>query len=69
MQVQNPRHGTMSKTFPSIDDLKQLSSKMERLSSFKVNILKTTSMATVAFERKDGVWSGGVSDAQVDAQG
>ena len=67
MQVQNPRHGVMRKTFPSIEDLEQLSSKLEKLSLFKANILKTKSMATVHFEKKDGKWTGGVSESKVTA--
>jgi len=67
MEVQNPRHGVMGKTFPSAEDLKALSSKLEKLSVFKANILKTTSMATVAFEKKDGKWTGEAKESQVSA--
>lgn len=67
VQVQNPRHGTMGKTFPSADDLKALSSKLEKLSSFKANILKTISMANVAFEKSGNEWTGGVTESKVDA--
>ena len=67
LQVQNPKHGVMGKTFPSVDDLKALSSKLEKLASFKANILKTTSMANVAFEKKDGEWTGGVTESKVTA--
>lgn len=67
VQVQNPRHGVMGKTFPSAEDLKALSSKLEKLSVFKANILKTNSMATVAFEKKDGEWTGEAKESQVSA--
>lgn len=57
----------MGKTFPSAEDLKALSTKLEKLSGFKANILKTTSMATVAFEKKDGSWTGGATESKVTA--
>ncbi len=54
----------MRKTFPSAEALESLSEKLEKLSSFKANILKTTSMAMVDFEKKDGKWTGNVSEGQ-----
>ena len=64
VQVQNPRHGVMKKTFPSDEDLNELSKKLEKLSSFKVNILRATSFGTVDYERKDGKWVGGVTEGK-----
>ncbi|EME38977.1 hypothetical protein DOTSEDRAFT_75620 [Dothistroma septosporum NZE10] len=60
MEVQNPRSGVMAKTFPSAEDLETLSKKCEKLSAFKANVLRTTSMGSVEWERKDGGWDGGV---------
>ena len=64
MQVQNPRHGVMTKTFPSDEDLNELSKNLEKLSSFKVSILRATSFGTVDYERKDGKWTGGVTEGK-----
>jgi hypothetical protein len=63
-QVQNPRHGIMKKTFPSAEDLDALSQKLEKLSSFKVSILRATSFGTVDWEKKDGKWAGGVTEGK-----
>lgn len=54
----------MKKTFPSEDDLTSLNGKLEKLSSFKVSILRATSFCTVDFEKKDGKWSGGVTEGK-----
>jgi hypothetical protein len=54
----------MKKTFPSNDDLNELSKKLEKLSSFKVSILRATSFGTVDFEKKDGEWAGGVTEGK-----
>ncbi|KAK4495160.1 hypothetical protein PRZ48_013487 [Zasmidium cellare] len=60
MEVQNPSSGVMAKTFPTADDLEALSKKCEKLSSFKANVLRTTSLGTVDWQKKDSKWSGGV---------
>ena len=54
----------MGKTFPSAEDMDALSSKCEKLSSFKVNILRATSFGTVEWEKKDSKWSGGVTEGK-----
>ena len=64
IQVQNPRYGVMGKTFPSADDLNALSSKCEKLSSFKVNILRATSFGGVDWEKTEGKWTGGVIEGK-----
>ncbi|GAB7359558.1 hypothetical protein MBLNU230_g6746t1 [Neophaeotheca triangularis] len=64
MAMQNPRSGVLSKTFPSIEDMDALSSKCGKLTSFKVNVLRTTSLGTVEWERKDGKWTGGVKEGK-----
>lgn len=64
MQVQNPRSGVVEKSFPSAEDMDALSKKCSKLSSFKVNILRTTSFGTVEWERKNGKWTGGVKEGQ-----
>lgn len=64
MQVQNPRSGVIAKSFPSADDMDALSKKCSKLSSFKANILRTTSFGTVEWERKSGKWIGGVKEGK-----
>ena len=64
MQVQNPRHGTMGKTFPTEADVESLSKTCEKLSSFKANILRTTSFGSVEWEKADGKWKGGVTEGK-----
>jgi len=57
----------MAKTFPSSDDMEALSAKCAKLSSFKANVLRTTSFGTVDWEKKDGKWSGGVQESKGQA--
>ncbi|KAF2767900.1 hypothetical protein EJ03DRAFT_328780 [Teratosphaeria nubilosa] len=64
MEVQNTRSTTLSKTFPTSDDMDTLSNKCSKLSSFKANVLRTTRFGTVDWEKKDGKWSGGVTDGK-----
>ena len=64
IQVQNPRSDVLAKTFPSAADMEALSSKCEKLSSFKANVLRTTSFGTVEWDRKNGKWSGGAIEAK-----
>lgn len=64
IQVQNPRHGTMAKTFPSAEDMQSWSSKAEKLSAFSVSILRAPSFGTVDWAKKDGKWVGGVSEGK-----
>ena len=64
IQGQNPRNQMMMKTFPTAADLQGLSRKLEKLSSFKANILRTSTMGAVDWERKDGRWEGGVQEGK-----
>ena len=64
IQGQNPRNQMMTKTFPTAADLQGLSRKLEKLSSFKANILRTSTMGAVDWERKDGRWEGGVQEGK-----
>lgn len=65
IQVQNPRAGVLGKTFPSAADLEEVSKTSEKLSSFKANVLRTTSLGTVEWTRKDGgKWEGGVQEGK-----
>ena len=54
----------MGKTFPTADDMDALSSKCEKISSFKVSILRATSFGGVEWEKKDGKWTGGVIEGK-----
>ncbi|CZT15179.1 uncharacterized protein RCC_01064 [Ramularia collo-cygni] len=62
--VQNPRAGVLGKTFPSADDLDALSKTSENLASFKANVLRTTTLGTVEWTKKDGKWQGGVQEGK-----
>lgn len=54
----------MAKTFPTAADLDALSSKLPKLTLFKANVLRTTTMGVVEWERKDGKWEGGVQEGK-----
>lgn len=41
-----------------------LGEKCHKLESFKVNILRTSSLGFVEWKREDGEWRGGITDAQ-----
>jgi len=41
-----------------------LSSKCSKLSSFKANVLRTTSFGMVEWEKKGDKWTGGVTQAK-----
>ena len=41
-----------------------LSKKCEKLSVVKADVLKTTSFGAVDWERKDGKWTGGVTEGK-----
>ncbi|KAK5163380.1 uncharacterized protein LTR77_010753 [Saxophila tyrrhenica] len=64
MEVQNPRHGVMGKTFPSAEEMKSLSSKCEKMSAFSVSILRAPNFGTVEWAKKDGEWAGGVTEGK-----
>ncbi|KAJ9665881.1 hypothetical protein H2201_004005 [Coniosporium apollinis] len=61
MAVSNPRQQALEKAFPSADDMQQLSAKCPKLSSFKANVLRTTSMGTVEWTKEGGFWKGGMT--------
>lgn len=58
--MQNPRSGVLAKTFPSVEDMEALSKKCEKLNSFKASVLRTTTLGSVEWERKEEKWTGGV---------
>ncbi|KAK3114701.1 hypothetical protein LTR53_006712 [Teratosphaeriaceae sp. CCFEE 6253] len=64
MALQNPKSGVLAKSFPSAEDLIALGAKCEKLTSFKASILRTTSFGSVDWEKKDGKWSGGVTEGK-----
>lgn len=47
-----------------MEDMERSSEKMKMLSSFKVNVLRTTALGTIEWERRDGKWTGGLVAAQ-----
>ena len=61
-QVQNPKSNVVGKTFPSATDMDALTKKCDKRSALRANVLRTTSFGTVAWERKDGKWTGGVKE-------
>lgn len=58
--MQNPKAEALQKAFPNEEDMKTLAKKCSKLSSFKANVLRTTSMGTVDWEKKGDAWKGGV---------
>lgn len=67
-QVQNPKSNVVGKTFPSATDMDALTKKCDKLSALRANVLRTTSFGTVAWERKDGKWTGGVKEGTAAAE-
>lgn len=67
-QVQNPKSNVVGKTFPSAADMDDLSKKCDKLTALRANVLRTTSFGTVAWERKDGKWTGGVKQGTAAAE-
>ncbi|TKA73468.1 hypothetical protein B0A55_05956 [Friedmanniomyces simplex] len=65
MALQNPRSGVLAKSFPSAEEMTALNEKCPKLNSFKANVLRTNSFGTVEFERKDGKWTGGVTEGKL----
>lgn len=59
-EVQNPRKQTLAKTFPDVFDMNSLSEKLEKLSSFKANVLRTKTLGEIDWEKVDAKWKGGV---------
>ena len=66
MEVQNPRHGVMGKTFPgSAAEIEGLAKRLEKLKVFKVDVLRTNSYGGVEWEKgEDGKWTGGVKEGK-----
>ena len=58
--MQNPRKQVLAKTFPDVFDMNRLSEKLEKLSSFKANVLRTVTLGAIEWEKVDGKWKGGV---------
>ena len=54
----------MGKTFPSEADMETMSKTCEKLSSFKANILRTTSFGSVEWEKAGSKWKGGVVEGK-----
>lgn len=54
----------MGKTFPSEADMESLSKTCEKISSFKANILRTTSFGSVEWEKSGSKWKGGVTEGK-----
>lgn len=47
------------KAFPAADDMELLRKKCEKLASFKANVLRSSNLGKVEWERKDDKWEGG----------
>lgn len=54
----------MGKTFPTEADMDALSKSCEKLSTFKANILRTTSFGSVEWSKEDAKWKGGVVEGK-----
>ncbi|KAI5203954.1 hypothetical protein E4T39_03882 [Aureobasidium subglaciale] len=66
LALQNPKHKAFENTFPSSSDISALAEKCKRLTSFKADILRSTVMQTIDWEKKDGEWEGGVRAAKTE---
>jgi hypothetical protein len=63
-EVQNPKKQAIAKTFPDVFDMNRLSEKLVKLSSFKANVLRTKTLGSIEWEKKDNKWKGGVIEGQ-----
>lgn len=55
----------MKSAFPTKDDMAALENNCPKLESFKVNILRTSSLGSVEWKREGGEWIGGITEAEV----
>ncbi len=67
-QVSNQRTAlsTAQKAFPCEKDMKALSAKCPKLTSFKANILRTSTLGFVEWTKDEasGEWKGGVTEGE-----
>ncbi|KAG9737303.1 hypothetical protein KCU73_g10030, partial [Aureobasidium melanogenum] len=66
LALQNVKHKAFENTFPSQAEIKALGEKCKRLTSFKADILRSSAMQTIEWEKKDDKWSGGVKAAKTE---
>ncbi|KAG9700253.1 hypothetical protein KCU95_g779, partial [Aureobasidium melanogenum] len=66
LALQNVKHKAFENTFPSQAEIEALGEKCKRLTSFKADILRSSAMQTIKWEKKDDKWSGGVKAAQTE---
>ncbi|KAI4748643.1 hypothetical protein E4T50_01071 [Aureobasidium sp. EXF-12298] len=66
LAIQNIKHKAFENTFPSQSEIEALAEKCKRLASFKADILRSSAMQTVEWEKKDEKWSGGVQAAKTE---
>ena len=63
-QISNMRAKAFETAFPSQQDIETLGNKCKRLTSFKADILRSSAMATIEWEKKEEKWIGGVKAAK-----
>ncbi|THX19735.1 hypothetical protein D6D17_01112 [Aureobasidium pullulans] len=66
LAIQNIKHKAFESTFPSASEIQTLGEKCKRLSSFKADILRSSAMQTIEWEKKDDKWSGGIKAAKTE---
>ncbi|TIA20201.1 hypothetical protein D6C81_04369 [Aureobasidium pullulans] len=66
LAIQNIKNKAFENTFPSASEIKTLGEKCKRLSSFKADILRSSAMQTIEWEKKDDKWSGGIKAAKTE---
>ncbi|THX16562.1 hypothetical protein D6D13_01157 [Aureobasidium pullulans] len=66
LAIQNIKHKAFENTFPSASEIQTLGEKCKRLSSFKADILRSSAMQTIEWEKKDDKWSGGIKAAMTE---
>ncbi|KAI4717058.1 hypothetical protein E4T48_06750 [Aureobasidium sp. EXF-10727] len=66
LAIQNIKHKAFENTFPSQSEIEALGEKCKRLTSFKADILRSSAMQTIEWEKKDDKWSGGVKAAKTE---
>ena len=59
-QIQNTRVNALEKSMPSQADIETLAEKCKQFNSFKANVLRSSAMDAVEWNKKDDKWTGGV---------
>ena len=63
-QAAHPGDGALRSAFPTEEDMKVLGAKCPNLESFKINILRTSTLGSVEWRKEGGNWKGGITEVE-----